>query len=63
MATVGFPLLPVSDPMHVDTSAPSEVEVTREIGFLKEYGVDGLSSSLVSVKLLTSELTELVGSV
>lgn len=54
--------------MQMDTSPPSEMEVMREMGFLKRdkaAGSDGLSPSLFKDddEVLTSELRKLLGSI
>lgn len=65
-ATVGLPLMPAIVPMQGDVNSPSEMEVIREMGFLKRYGAslpDGLLLPVFSdnVKVFTSESTKLLG--
>lgn len=38
---MGLPVIPASGPTQVDTNPPSEIEVMREIGFLRSYEATG----------------------
>lgn len=65
MATMGLPLVPVVEPIQLDTSPPSEM-VIREMGFLKGHKAaepDGIWPSLFKDggKMLTSELIKTHG--
>lgn len=58
---------PSSEPVHLDTSPPSEM-VVKEISILKKYkaaGLDRLSTSFFKdgSKALTSELTKILGAI
>lgn len=40
-AKMGFSLRPKSEPIQVDTSPPSETEISRTIGFFETYKAAG----------------------
>lgn len=63
-----LPLISESEPLQVDDSVLSEMEMIKETGFLKEHkapGPDGLQSSFftTSEEVLPSQLTKVLGSV
>lgn len=65
-ATAYLPLMPTNKSMQMDANAPSEMEVIRELESLKRYKAGGTSGLLPFFfrdggKVLTSELTKLVG--
>lgn len=60
--------MPASEPIQVDASPPSEMEVIKEVGFLKKNktsGPNGMSLSLFkdAGDVLKSQLTQFLGSI
>lgn len=56
---MGPSVMPAGEPIQVDTSVPSEMEVMREVNFPKRYI---RQSDLMDFSRMVAELTKLVGS-